>query len=265
MKTLYTTLALLLTLTAHAQTDSVRTEYRTEDAAVSKSELQRFIRYITRADVEEKTLIKLGFWPGFNGRTGSNRPAFSVGFNAETSIERKLSPAFSVYVGANYSLSYASYERILSNAPVSPPSGTRPIEATDNQRNFALVGKVGVRYYYAMAGKARRGTSANNFSGNYISFQAERFYSDTHRSVYYDIATGDSRVYLDRYINIRPVFSTFWGFQRRLGRLGYIDLSAGPAFRLPVDPPSFILPFYKQYPTGKSLSLQINALIGLGW
>ncbi len=265
MKTLYFISVLLLTVTAQAQTDSVTTTYKTEDASISKNEISRFIRYITRADIEEKTLVKLGFWPGLNSRTTSNKPAFGIGFNAETSIERKLGPALSVYVGTNYSFSYASYERVIVTGPVYGSNGSKTVEGTDNQRDFAVIGKAGVRYYYGMAKRVRAGKSANNFSGNYISLQAERFYGDSRRSVYYDIVTGDSRVYLDRYINTRPIFSAFWGFQRRLGRLGYIDLSAGPSFRLSANPPPIPFSFLKQVPTGKSLSLQINALIGLGW
>ena len=89
MKTLYFISVLLLAMTAQAQTDSVRTTYQTEDAAVSRSELQRLIRYITRADVEEKTLVKLGFSPGTSNDANSYKPVFSIGINAETSIERK--------------------------------------------------------------------------------------------------------------------------------------------------------------------------------
>lgn len=63
MRCLQTILLALLTLTAQAQSDSVRTEYKTEDESISKSEIKRFIRYITRANVEEKTLVKVGFWP----------------------------------------------------------------------------------------------------------------------------------------------------------------------------------------------------------
>ncbi|MFD2572440.1 hypothetical protein ACFSUS_17505 [Spirosoma soli] len=79
-------------INAEAQTDSVRTEYRTEDEKVSKEEIKRLIRYITRANVEEKTLIKFGgiLTSATFSRIGGK---FSAGLNTELTIERKLSPS----------------------------------------------------------------------------------------------------------------------------------------------------------------------------
>ena len=259
MRYLQAILFALLTLTAHAQTDSVRTEYKTEDESISKSEVKRFIRYITRASVEEKTLVKVGIWPMASNTNRSYRPLFNAGANAETSIERKISPALSVYAGINYSLHYAQYERVRFTGPINGLS-----ESYDRQRQFTMTPKIGARYYYAMAKRVRESQAANNFSGNYISFQAERYLVDKQRTSYYDLVTGDSRLGLSSYVNKRPILSVAWGFQRRLGRLGYVDLSAGPSFR-PVRQQFAGSNFVRQSSTGRSLSLQINALIGLGW
>lgn len=251
--------ALVFAATAQAQTDSVLIEYKTEDESISKSEIKRFIRYITRANVEEKTLIKVGIWPSTSNTTRSYKPLFNAGVNAETSIERKLSPAFSVYAGINYSAHYAQYERVRLSGPINGLS-----ESYDRRREFTVIPKLGARYYYAMVKRVKEGRSANNFSGNYVSFQVERYLVDKQRTSYYDLVTGDSRTGLNTYVNKRPVFSVFWGFQRRLGRLGYVDLSAGPSFR-PTREQFAPSSTFKQVTTGKSLSLQINAIIGLGW
>ena len=172
-----------------------------------------------------------------------------------------------MYAGINYSLYFARYERVLLRGPLYGPNGAiNQLEATDGQRDLVMIPKAGVRYYYAMAGRVKRGTSANNFSGNYVSIQAERYITDTSHRSYYNLVTGDPRTGIDSYLNKRPIFSLFWGFQRRLGRLGYIDLSAGPSFRPPkTTNPLPSTSYATQIPTGKSLSLQINALIGLGW
>lgn len=257
----YLLLFTLLSFGVSAQTtDSIRTELTVEDHAVSASDTKRFLRYITRADIEEKTLIKLGVWPATNNGTGASRPLLGLGLNAETTIEQKLTPAISVYVGANYAYRYVRYERVLFNQPVNGVTNS-----IDKLREFTLSTKAGVRYYYAMAKKVREGKVANNFSGNYVAIQAERYLTNDVRRRWYDLVTGDSREGSTTGADAQPIISIFWGFQRRLGRLGYVDLSAGPSYRLADQQTIQTNSVFREVPTGRSLSLQINALIGLGW
>ncbi len=54
---------------------------------MTSQEVQRFYRYITRADVQEKTLVKLGIWPASDRGEQSERRALRLGANAELALE----------------------------------------------------------------------------------------------------------------------------------------------------------------------------------
>jgi hypothetical protein len=255
MRYLYTSIILLLALAAQAQSDSVRTEYQTEDASISKSEVKRFIRYITRTNVEEKTLIKVGIWPGM-GRGADDQ--FDVlkhrlGVNAEVAIERKINPSFSFLAGLNGYWRYTDYRLPTYELP----SGLDPsLVRTVVQLNILDVEwKAGFRYYHSMASRMRRGVSANNFSGNYIGFTTSQALKQFRKEQLFNWVDGGI---VDRKRNTNLLGNSMYrvalqyGVQRRVGRLGYIDINAGPEL------------FYRGN-AKYQLSLQFNAIIGLGW
>lgn len=249
----YATLLALLTLTAQAQTDSVRTEYKTENESISKSEVNRFIRYITRANVEEKTLIKVGVWPASDRGDLTQLSKHRAGLNGEIAIERKLSSSFSFLAGIDGYWRYVDYR--LPNYEL--PRGIDPafVRTVVRTNSLELQWKAGFRYYHGMANRIERGTSANNFSGNYIGFTTSQALSQYRREQLFNWV---NREIVDRKRNEDLFDSSLfrvtmqYGVQRRLGRLGYVDVNAGPEL------------FYRgnaQY----QLSLQMSALVGLGW
>ncbi|MFD1144813.1 hypothetical protein ACFQ4C_27030 [Larkinella insperata] len=241
--------------------------YSQEDSAVTVSELKRVYRYITRANVEEKTLIKLGFWPNTGDRDYTGRPSFRIGLNADVSIERKITPSFSLLAGGDFMLRYNRFNQFA--VPFYNGSDFTDIDETFRAFVYA---KVGVRYYYSMAKNIRKGKGANNFSGNYAGLQVARIIFNQANNHTYDTRTGQTV----RNIRINgigtydfPVAYPHWGVQRRIGRLGFIDVNAGPEMTLPQKKDSDPIfnggvYFFKKYhkPT---VSLRVNAVIGLGW
>ncbi|GAB3248110.1 hypothetical protein GCM10027347_04160 [Larkinella harenae] len=255
--------------TGWAQTvNNLPITYSQEDSAVTRSELQRVYRYITRANVEEKTLIKLGFWPNAIDREFSGRPTFRIGLNADASVERKLSPSLSLLVGFDLAVRYNRINQLNFTAM----SG---YSYTDVDRSFlsSVYGKIGVRYYYGMAKRIREGKSANNFSGNYVGLQVARALSVYNARHLYDTRTGEP-VRTEKYDMAgsynAPLIAAMWGIQRRVGRRGFFDINAGPEItvpRRPEDPYGNSLPnsyFYKNSDR-PGFALRVNAVIGLGW
>ena len=203
MQPIYTALALLLTIAAQAQSDSVRTDTQVtqEMDSLRPDPTRRFVkayRKFIQAQVEEKTLIKIGALPQF-GYAGYVGPAYGV--STQVAIEHKLVPALSVLVNLQ-----TNYQRLGS---VSEGVTMRSV----------LAG----RWYYAQNRRMRSGLSANNFSNQYLTIEASRFVLSRSRL----LATGE------RYSSqANDYISLAYGIQRRLGRLGYIDWNIGPGYVL---------------------------------
>ncbi|GAB3913391.1 hypothetical protein GCM10028803_57480 [Larkinella knui] len=255
---------LLQTLSSSAQ----QTTYSQEDSTITTGELKRFYRYITRANVEEKTLFKLGFWPNAGDRDFTGRPSFRIGLNADVSVERKITPSFSVLAGFDFMFRYNRFNQF------SGPSLVTSQDYRDFDKVFRgfVYGKVGVRYYYGMAKRIREGKSANNFSGNYVGLQFTKALSVRVIQHVYDTRTGAT---IGTYNNDvaygynAPLFSALWGIQRRLGRRSFVDINAGPEVAIPKREknPYTLGPMFEFYKNNyqPSLTLRVNAVIGLGW
>lgn len=115
----------------------------------------------------------------------------------------------------------------------------------------------------------KTGKSANNFSGNYVGLQAAAIIAVRSVTHFYNSKTGQTLPsdVLTIIPYDGPLISVMWGVQRRLGRRGFVDINAGPEITIPPKKgPEYYFgaPFYKN---GKqpSLSLRVNAVIGLGW
>ena len=238
---------------AQAQSDSARMEYKTEDENISRSEIQRLFRYLTRANVEETTLIKIGGLPNSVNLSQSIN-SIGGGINTDISIERKIYPSISVLFGFDSQLSASRFF-----------SGKHAITTYDS-RNFVISSsaKVAIRYYYSMARRIKEGKAATNLSGTYLSIQADRPVLGYSRFRQYDAGTGGFRT--ERFkqplwsLDL-PSYVLLWGFQQRLGKRGYVDLNAGPALTVYGNRTSFYMNTYSQ----RSFSLRLNAVIGLGW
>jgi hypothetical protein len=136
---------LLLPSGASAQTDSIRVEYGEEQAEKSDYTFKEAYNYLIRAQVEEKTLFKIGV-NGFG--YGSN---FGGLVYTNIGVEQKLWAPISVY---------AEYKRAFR------------FLASDQYRSWPINDfniRGGFRYYYNINRRIRQGKSANNFSVNYFS------------------------------------------------------------------------------------------------
>ncbi|WP_460672762.1 hypothetical protein [Larkinella ripae] len=255
---------LVVASSLHAQ----QTTYSQEDSSVTTSELKRVYRYITRANVEEKTLFKLGFWPNAGDRDYTGRPNFRIGLNADVSVERKITPSFSVLAGFDLMLRYNRYNQF--KVPFN--SHGNSYEDTDKIFRGFVYAKIGTRFYYGMTKQIRQGKSANNFSGNYVGLQVTKAISVRMIQHIYDTKTGQS-VRTEDYdvagAYNAPLVSALWGLQRRLGRRGFVDINAGPEVAIPrrVKEPFLLGSYFEFYKNNyqPSLTLRVNAVIGLGW
>lgn len=173
--------ALLLSLQALAQKDSTRVVFSEESAETSDFRLVETYNYIIRAQIEEKSLLKLGVQDFALSSAGSY-----VQYGA--AFEHKLRPSLSVLAEVQQSLQTRQF------------SGLK-----------AYSFNAGARYYYNMNRRIRKGKSANNFSANYLSFQA------------------DNELYRrNDLVDHLTVFKVLYGLQRRIGKYGYADFNFGP-------------------------------------
>lgn len=180
------------------QTDTLRTEITEEADSLRPRPTRQFVkvyRKFIRAQVEEKTLIKLGATPIF-GYAGYVGPVY--GIRSELAVERKLVPAVSVMGALRMVYSH------LGNF----------------SEEISAKGLLGARWYYAQNNRIRAGKSANNFSNQYVTIQVSQPLLNQARLK----TTGE------RYAPaITGGIGIGWGAQRRLGRLGYLDWNIGPA------------------------------------
>lgn len=153
---------------------------------------QKFIR----AQVEEKTLIKIGALPQF-GYAGYVGPAYGV--STQLGVEHKLIPAISVLVAL-----HTDYQHLGSLS-----------------EEVRLRGVLAGRWYYAQNRRIRAGLSANNFSHQYLTIQTSRSLLSRARL----LATGESYA-----LKASDYVSIGYGVQRRLGRFGYVDWNVGPGY-----------------------------------
>lgn len=256
MKSLLYLLLLGSIQVVHAQTpDSLRIEQTTEDARISATEVKRFIRYITRADVEERTLVKVGVWPASDRFRANDTRRFRLGTNFGIAIEQKLSSAWS-FIGGLYGYWYYAEFRgpTLSSRPVNSPATPYDFAAL-HTRTLELDLELGTRYYYTQRRRASGATRVSNFSGNYLAGNIGFMAGGRSRTTAVNRFTGELIRTGSGYNTFdlsQPRFSLLYGVQRRLGKFGYFDVNAGPEL-------------HYQSPTKGTFGFQLNALIGFGW
>ena len=183
------------------QPDSVTIEVSQEIDSLPPTQTHRFLkayRKFIRAQVEEKTLFKLGAVPqlGYAGYVG---PAY--GLQTELGVEHKVVPALSVLASLR----------------------THYVHMGNQFDEVTMRGMLAGRWYYAQNRRMRSGKSANNFSNQYLTLQTSQYVLSRRRMT----PTGD----------VQPLNADNWvglgfGIQRRLGRLGYIDWTIGPAYAI---------------------------------
>lgn len=173
----------------------------------------------------------------------------------DIAVEHKLTPSVSVFAGVSGYLTYETYAKFPSDIPIGTAPDPRLYDKPERMTKTVFSGKVGVRYYYEMADRIRRGISANNFSGNYIMAQVAEPFSESGSVRYYNQLNWEKFNYRYRtnlLLNPQPRVFVAYGIQRRLGKWGYFDINAGPEIL-----------FTDGF--GTRDSFQLNAIIGVGW
>lgn len=156
-----------------------------------------------RVQQEQRSLWKLGlnnFLPYFNS-SGPTR------YGLHLAYERKLRhPAWSVL--AEVSPALTRY-----NSDANP----------DGRQHLTLRSQVAGRYYYNQEKRLRQGRNARNFSANYLSVAlGAGLGQDAHETSFFSYDNRGRRF-------VAPDLALLWGWQRRLGRYGFVDANVGAA------------------------------------
>ncbi len=186
-------ICLLVNIHIFAQDEAV-IEYSEEPADSSDFSFKEKYKYLTRANIEEKSMFKVGL--SQFGYASSRGPI--IGF--KVAYEQKVSVPFSLQ---------GEFQQTM-NGWSSNSLGL----------NF------NVRYYYAQKSRIRKGKSANNLSANYFALQNASIWFSKYQTVFTSQGI--------EYQQVDPVYanipSLLYGYQRRLGRFGYIDINIGPSY-----------------------------------
>ena len=221
---LYSTFCIAWATPSHstfAQIDSVRITHTQETGTLEK---QRFIDrydYVFMTKEPTKWMVKLynndfNFTEELFYRISYDNLVGKLFPPLELAAEYKLSPAFSVSVGAkNGSRAIAYYD---SNVPYVGSS-------TFGKKSIVVFGEL--RWFYQLAGRIRQKLSANNFSGNYIGVRFSRnAHQDENEFQSVRVLFGN----MDRKWNTDYFFERFnknvevrYGVQRRFLKHGLID------------------------------------------
>ncbi|MGB3849557.1 MAG: hypothetical protein WA958_06280 [Tunicatimonas sp.] len=183
-------------LTAAAQQDSVSVTYAEEPADSSSFSLKEKYRYWTRANVEDKFMLKNGISGlGFGGIHG-------FFLEHTTSVEMKIGVPFSVMAQLRSSITRWGREDYIGV-------------------------DVAVRYYYSLPRRIRQGKSANNLSANYFSIQMDHTWPDGSGFIVQALQPAA----VETEVNQIRQFSLLYGIQRRLGRPFYVDFNVGATYQ----------------------------------
>jgi len=189
-----------------AQEDSVTIESSIELKKESDFKQKRKYKYLDNNYREEKTLIKLGTLPMYLFFDVSDLKTFWANSNITLSLEKKISPSFSIIFDNGF------YHDLTSQYYYGEPY---------------YFNNLGLRYYYSMNKRIKQNRSRNNFHANYFSFKLEELtkYGLTEKK-------DDSGLYNTVTLNdwvFEPYINLSWGMQRRIGRFGFVDV--GPYFK----------------------------------
>ena len=228
MKKLFLILFLNVTLFplwAQGGSDSLR--YSQENGTLEK---QRFIDqydYVFMTKEPTKWMLKVmsqPFYSPTNNLFSRFRPAALSPF--WLNFERKITPSFSVQLGATYFIRMSSITSIDGKSV-----SALPYYDFDNANRRTTLGDVGIffgsvegRWYYNLAKRVKEGKSANNFSGNYFGFRLEKAFNPNLSQNSTELTSANGKYntdYVFEQFNQRLTLA--YGIQRRFLGHGLID------------------------------------------
>ncbi len=145
---------------------------------------------------KETTLIKIGL-TDINLSHNAEQNSTYFRMYVDIGIEQKIIDNLSVNIEYKPAITYSKSD-FYRNYGLD----TEKKETYEYSSFFkAYKASIGLKYYYNLRWRMKKGKSGNNFSGNYFTFE---------------YLSGD--------------FALGYGIQRRLGKYGYADIYLGPVF-----------------------------------
>ena len=210
----------------YSQTDSIKTSYRQESADSSDYYYHRKYQYLDINLKDETNMFKLSV-PTFNlthtvqGQTGINTEYLTL----YITYEKKINPLWSVLIDE-------SNTDFLANSAVQ----------------FNSQFNIGVRYYYLLKDRIKKGTSGNNCNGLYTDF----FILNIMNYNYNNNWNGSNIINNAIKYQLSPPVELNIGLQKRLNNFSFIDTKM----------------YFEYQPVYQSNGIFIFGLafrIGLGW
>ena len=196
-------------ITAYSQTDSVKIEYSQEKLIKANKLDEAICDILTKREKRDKDIWKFNLLGTFFG-----------GFNI--SYERKIARKWSLNAHSvtNFDGSVGKTFRTFS---IFDQFFYNPYSSYRNNR-FEQKLSFELRCYYSIDKRERLGKKTG-FSGNYFGLSLMNTYNNAY---YNDTYFGYGR----QYNTFQNSLNLIYGIQRRIGRVGYIDASAGFGYGL---------------------------------
>jgi hypothetical protein len=191
------------------QEDTVTIENSTEPINQSDFKQKRKYKYLDNNYREEKTLLKIEIPPMNYIYTSYEILNLFNNIDINIGLEQKMGKSFSLVFDNNFFYVHPS-----------------------PYMEWGWSNDIGFRYYYSMNKRIRESLGANNFHSNYLSIKMEEWIK---------YGFDNDHLSFDPYLNIS------WGMQRRIGKIGIVDVGTYFKYR------------------SKDYEIGLNLLIGLAW
>ena len=227
---LYSTLCIAWATPSHstfAQVDSVRITHTQETGTLEK---QRFIDkydYVFMTKEPTKWMLKATLEPLYSSFLNTYYvPSVQTISPWWLSFERKITPSFSLQVGATY------FERASKLVKVNQTNVSQLpyFDFNDRRRNTTLgdkwifLGFVESRWYYNLAKRIKEGKSENNFSANYIGIRLDKAFNPTLEKNSGELTSTAGKYDTDYQLEqLKHRITLAYGLQRRFLKHGVVD------------------------------------------
>jgi len=194
----------------NAQEEVVTFEYSEET-----TEWQEPVHYLSRAMVEETSLIKFSpttFWK--NEQLG-----FFGGFRI--AYERKLNPSVSLLIESHNRFNTGGSTGRISLVKSPSNEEAYDLDTITYSSNFYGHLDIAMRYYFLLKNKIFYGESGNNFSSFFIEGRINNFVPYNPPSSPHPLERDQAYSYNGAYL------TTMIGFQKRIGEFGFFDGGVG--------------------------------------
>ena len=188
-----------------SQTDSIKTSYRQESADSSDYNYHRKYQYLDINLKDETNMFKLSI-PTFTlshtvqGQTGINSELLTL----YITYEKKINPLWSVLLDESNTDELANSTNNFNS-----------------QFQFHSQLDIGIRYYYLLKDRIKKGTSGNNCNGLYTDFYVLNIWYYNYN---YNELNGFNNIINNQLnYNLSPPVKLGFGLQKRLNNFSFFD------------------------------------------